>query len=285
MTARPTRATIGGTVYLDLRKTARATARPTDELLQIYALEAFLDRLGRSPHADRFVLKGGVLLAAFDARRPTRDVDLAGVAVADDLVEIHGVINDVVRVVIDDGLELDPATTTVESIREGDAYGGARVHIHGMLSTAQVHFHVDVNIGDPLWPLPERIELPRILGGSTLAVLGYRIELVIAEKVVTALQRGTANTRWRDFVDLAALSRLQPDHGAVVEAIRRVAAHRGAAIQPLSEVLVGFAPLAQRRWTAWRRKQRLTDTTPPSFADLLDDVVRFADPFLLPHGP
>jgi hypothetical protein len=33
----------------------------------------FLDRLVSWPHAGRFMLKSGVLLAAYDARRPTRD--------------------------------------------------------------------------------------------------------------------------------------------------------------------------------------------------------------------
>jgi predicted nucleotidyltransferase component of viral defense system len=49
----------------------------TDELIQLYALEGFLDRLSKSRFAENFVLKGGVLLAAFDARRPTRDIDFA----------------------------------------------------------------------------------------------------------------------------------------------------------------------------------------------------------------
>ena len=85
MTGRPTGATVGGRAYLDLRKAASVAGRPTDEFLQLYALEGFLDRLGSSPHAEHFVLKGGVLLAAYDARRPTRDIDLAGPDVANDL--------------------------------------------------------------------------------------------------------------------------------------------------------------------------------------------------------
>lgn len=35
---------------------------------------------------------------------------------------------------------------------------------------------------------------------------GYPRVMVLAEKIVTAIQRGTANTRWRDFVDIVALS-------------------------------------------------------------------------------
>jgi hypothetical protein len=68
---------VAGARYLDLQRIARQTGPPTDELIQLYALECFLDRLTRSVFARNLVLKGGVLLAALDARRPTRDIDLA----------------------------------------------------------------------------------------------------------------------------------------------------------------------------------------------------------------
>ena len=41
----------------------------------IYVLERFLARLAESEYADRFILKGGMLLAAWDARRATVDAD------------------------------------------------------------------------------------------------------------------------------------------------------------------------------------------------------------------
>jgi hypothetical protein len=65
--------TLAGRRYLDLQREAKRTGGPTDELIQLYALECFLDRLVHSKFADTFILKGGVLLAALDARRPTRD--------------------------------------------------------------------------------------------------------------------------------------------------------------------------------------------------------------------
>jgi hypothetical protein len=64
----PTRASTAGRAYLDLRKLARENHRPVDELLQLYVLEAFLDRLTSSRFTEQLVLKGGVLLAAFDER-------------------------------------------------------------------------------------------------------------------------------------------------------------------------------------------------------------------------
>jgi hypothetical protein len=51
-------------------------------------------------------------------------------------------------------------------------------------------------------------------------------------------------------------------------------------VLPLSEVLDGMAAVAQRRWAAWRRKQRLVDATPEDFQQLLDRVLAFADPAL-----
>ena len=69
--------TLAGRRYLDLQREAKRSGRPTDELIQLYALECLLDRLVHSEFADTFILKGGVLLAALDARRPTRDIDFA----------------------------------------------------------------------------------------------------------------------------------------------------------------------------------------------------------------
>jgi hypothetical protein len=74
--------TIAGRRYLELQRQAKRTGRPTDELIQLCALECFLDRLVHSKFADTFVLKGGVLLAALDARRPTRDIAFAVRAIA-----------------------------------------------------------------------------------------------------------------------------------------------------------------------------------------------------------
>ena len=85
---RPTRATLAGRIYLDLQNLARRSGRPTDELHQLYALEGFLARLAFSPYANRLILKGGVLLAAYQARRPTRDVDLQGQQIAGDVNEV-----------------------------------------------------------------------------------------------------------------------------------------------------------------------------------------------------
>lgn len=65
---RVTRETAAGRAYLDLQNEARRQGRPTQEPLTYYAIERWLARLAASQHANSFVLKGGVPLAALGAR-------------------------------------------------------------------------------------------------------------------------------------------------------------------------------------------------------------------------
>jgi hypothetical protein len=103
--------------------------------------------------------------------------------------------------------------------------------------------------------------------------------MVHAEKTVTMLERGEVNTRWRDFADVYLLSTRHGVDGAELEtAIQTVAKHRGVTLQPLLPELDGLAVLAQRKWAAWVRKQRLDDRLPHSFEQTLSRVAEFADP-------
>jgi hypothetical protein len=271
---------VAGRAYLDVQNLARRTRRPTAELLHAYALEGFLDRLARSPEADSLVLKGGVLLAAFAARRPTRDIDLAARDLPGEVDDVLAMVRRIAAVEVDDGLAFDSAAAAGSSIRDEDQYAGVRVSLPCVLASARIRFHVDVNVGDPIWPAPELVDLPRVLGG-TLRITGYPLAMVYAEKIVTTVERGLANTRWRDFADVYLLSRAHDaDGGELVTAITRVAGHRQVTLGPLTTSLAGFPGLAQSRWAAWRRRQLLDGLLPGDFADVLDAVTAFADPCL-----
>ena len=125
---------------------------------------------------------------------------------------------------------------------------------------------------------PQRIVLPRLLDGQ-IVLAGYPLPMVHAEKLVTAVQRGVANTRWRDFADIYTLARRHDIKGReLAGAIERVARHRQMRLAPLAQVLDGYPALAQQRWSAWRRKHRLDDRLPDRLADVLDAVITFADP-------
>jgi hypothetical protein len=280
MSSHPTRSTIGGSAYLDLQNLARRSGRNTEELFRLYALEGVLARLAASAYASKLVLKGGVLLAAYQTRRPTRDIDLQARQIEADLGAMLEIVREAAAFTIDDGLRFHADLATANSIREENDYQGVRVELSGELATARIRLHVDVNVGDPIWPAPRMITLPGLLGRD-VTLLGYPLSMVFAEKIVTALDRGPANSRWRDFADIYLLSGQHPADGTeICGSIRRVATFRGVSLRPLTEVLHGWASTAQPNWTAWRRKQALAQEVPEDFAAVVDCVLRFADPAL-----
>jgi hypothetical protein len=274
------RNTAGGRAHIDLQRRAKDSRRNTQELIQLYVLEGFLARLSRSSASDKLVLKGGVLLAAFGSRRPTRDVDLAAQGIGNAEAPILALIKSIldVRPPVDDGIEFAGGTARSEVIREEDEYPGVRVSSDARVATSRHKFHVDVSIGDPIVPSPTLVSIPRLLGGDPITVNGYPLHMVHAEKIVTAIQRGVANTRWRDFGDIWVLSRAHTLAGTDLQAaVREVAQHRRATLLSLTDVLDGYPELAQSRWATWRSRQNHNEL-PEQFADLLTEVIAFAEP-------
>ena len=270
MKPKPTHADLAGSRYLALQRLARAQKRATAELLQLYALESFLRRLIRSQHDERLVLKGGMLLAAFDLRRATRDVDLLALRTNNDPAVVERLIVDIASVEVDDGVVFLLDTVTAGPIRDEDVYPGVRVVLEARLATARVKLSVDINVGDPVIPAPVRTAIPVLLGDERIEVLAYPKAMVVAEKLVTALQRGRASTRWRDFADLFVLVPGDLLEAEVIGALRAVASHRGVSLQPLGEVLAGMPKEAQARWVTWRERQGAQERVPEDFAAVLD---------------
>jgi predicted nucleotidyltransferase component of viral defense system len=274
----PSRATSAGRAYLDIQKRARADRRPVDEYLQFYVLECFLARLARSRYAERYVLKGGALLAAFGERRPTRDIDFLAQGQVSEPEAVLATVNEIAGIDIDDGVIFDLTTAKASLIRDEEIYPGVRATMSTHLWTARTQFHIDVNVGDPIHPSPNAIEVPRLLGGE-LTVLGYPLAMVFAEKIVTAVARGTQSTRWRDFADIYLLARRHHiDGGQLTRSIREVAAHRGTELAPLSEVLDDYGRIGQGQWSAWLRRQQMAGRLPDQFSEVVAAVTTFADP-------
>ena len=133
---------------------ARKTDRPFDEVLQYFAMERFLYRLGQTKHAVSFVLKGALLFRIWDMpdSRATRDIDF--LAYLDNSPEnLAVIIRDVCAVdSVDDGLEFDPETVEAQLIKEDADYEGVRIRFRGQLGNARIHMQVDVGFGDLIHP-------------------------------------------------------------------------------------------------------------------------------------
>ncbi|MBC9944770.1 nucleotidyl transferase AbiEii/AbiGii toxin family protein [Leucobacter sp. cx-328] len=268
---------------LAIRALARAQNADVQELQTLYVLEAFLARLALSEYRDDFVLKGGVLLAAFAARRPTKDIDVRASGVSNDERAVLERVRAIADLTVEDGVRFDSASLAAVTIRDGDAedYSGVRVKMVGFVGKSRLTIGIDVSFGDPIWPAPRDIDLPRLidLGLPAVRLKGYPLVMVIAEKVVTAMHRGAGNTRWRDFADVYLLMR---SHAFSAEQIRAavivVAEHRGTKVSALLPTLEGMPRRAQPKWKAWRRRIGREADLPEQFAEVLSGVASFIDP-------
>lgn len=89
-------------VHDRLRNMAKESSRPFNELLQHFAIERFIYRLSKSPHADRFILKGALMLSVWSGlvSRPTMDIDLLG-KIDNSLEEIKAVMRDAIKIFLE----------------------------------------------------------------------------------------------------------------------------------------------------------------------------------------
>lgn len=284
---RPTRASEAGRAYLDLQNRARADRRGTQELLTLYVVERWLARLSASPHADKFVIKGGMLLAAYNARRPTADLDALARSVANDQDVIVSLVSDIARQPLNDGVEYQTRTATSRIIRDQAIYSGVRIGMDCAIATATVKFRLDVNFGDPITPPPSRVTIPSLRPAMPpVQVLGYPVETVLAEKIATAIALGPANTRVRDYADVYTLTGRQPvTYRSAREALLATAAHRGTLVQPLSDVTGNIASLRSQTFEAYRTSLGNAGLQLPNdFQAVVSAVTAFADPLASDAG-
>ena len=146
---------VGASVRQRLLNKARETGRPFSELLQYFAMERFLYRLSKSEYADKFVLKGALMLTAWNASllRPTMDIDLLG-RISNDIGVMAAIVREIcaVRVEQDDGLVFDAATVKTERIAEAAEYEGVRIRFRATLDAARIQMQLDVGFGDVVVP-------------------------------------------------------------------------------------------------------------------------------------
>lgn len=272
-----------------IQSTARSTAgktgvaTPTQELLIRHVLESFLHRLTQTIHAGDFVLKGGVLLTAYGARRPTKDIDVNTIRASLTPEQLTRVVESIATLDAADGVDFDVDTIRVQEIRETAAYPGLRIRIDASIGPWSGTAVWDVSTGDPIVPAPRLVRIDRVLG-APFDVLGYAPETAIAEKGVTILERGVASTRWRDYVDIVQLARQGFDSDVLLRSARAVAAFRGILLGPVAPHLSDYAATGQSKWAAWRRKEGLADICEESLGDQVAHVASYLDPVFV-RGP
>jgi len=219
----PGKKNIAASVHQRLLNKAKDSNHPFNEILQYFTIERFIYRLSKSPHAEKFILKGALMFIAWNTSlsRPTKDIDLLGrinnsveeiVSVVTDVceqdVEIVSVVTDVCEQDVEsDGISFDTDTISAMRITEDTDYEGVRVRVQGTLGTIRLSLQIDTGFGDVIVPKASKIVYPTILDFPAPKLKGYSMESTIAEKFQAMVKLGILNSRMKDFYDVWLLSK------------------------------------------------------------------------------
>lgn len=290
MTKKGPKKDLAASVRQRLLDRSRRAGEEFQRTLVRYAIERLLYRITVSEHSERFMLKGAMLFMVWaeEPHRGTRDLDLWGKGAADP-DELATVFREICSVgVQDDGITFDVESITAERIREDNIYAGVRVRFFGDLSGARVPMQVDIGYGDAIDPPPVRIEYPTILDMPAPVILAYPREVVVAEKLQAMVSLGIANSRLKDFHDIAELARrFVFDGERLITAIRSTFERRGSSVP--EETPAGLTPeyyedpSRQAQWRAFLRRTAATDQS-SSFDSIVEEVRRFVLPPLEAAG-
>jgi len=220
MTKSPVNA--GASARARLLQQARALGQPFDLLLVRFTLERLLYRLSISEHANRFVLKGAMLLTTWfnEPARPTRDLDLLGFGDPDSEVML-ATFQEILAIEVTDGVMFDAENLRVDRIRENLEYGGVRLRTTADVGGARIPVSIDIGFGDALEPGVELLDYPVLLDQPAPKLRAYARETVIAEKFQAIVLLGRANSRMKDFYDIWLLAKGFPfEEDRLARAIR-----------------------------------------------------------------
>ncbi|NIV35940.1 MAG: nucleotidyl transferase AbiEii/AbiGii toxin family protein [Anaerolineae bacterium] len=274
---------LAASVHQRLLNHARATGRPFNDILQHYALERFLYRLGHSPYSTQFVLKGALMLTAWQipSSRPTRDIDLLG-RIENTMEQVVSAVKAICQEPVpDDGLRFETEGIIGERITETANYSGVRLRFAAYLGKARIPMRIDIGFGDPLVPGPSPVALPTILGFPPPEVQGYSRESAIAEKYQIMVYLGQINSRMKDFYDIWSLATHFSFEGSTLaQAISETFESRGT---PLSLHPIAFSEAfahdgeKQVQWEAFRRRLG-TEAVPAGLQGAVQTIAAFLYP-------
>lgn len=273
---------IAASVYDKLRLQAKTSGLEMQALVRLYAQQRLLYRISVCDASNKFCLKGGIMLAAYnrgEVLRPTEDIDFNGFGDGG-IEEIEEVLRMAIATPVpDDGVIFFPETMKTLKDREGIVPGG-KVTLIGKVHTANVQIRVDVGFNNVITPTAMPMEIPTLLPDVVPSpiISGYPLETIIAEKLHAVAQFGSDNTRHKDYYDVWRIQNsYEIEFQTLSLAITNTFEHQKREIDPdmpgLSET---FGLENDRAWKAFLRKTNLKDEI--TLVEVLQEMRTFLVP-------
>ena len=191
-----------------IRNLSKKKSADAQILMRNYIMQRFLERITLSEYKDKFILKGGMLVAAMvglDARA-TMDLDATIKGANVSLTDVETIISNIIAIPIDDGVSF--CIKRISEIMEEADYPGVRVSMETKFDGVITPLKIDISTGDVITPKEIRYRFNLMLEDRTIEVWAYNLETVLAEKLETVISRNVTNTRMRDFYDIYILQKL-----------------------------------------------------------------------------
>jgi predicted nucleotidyltransferase component of viral defense system len=253
-------------------------------LLLRYIQERFLARLAESSYVNKFVLKGGFLLLAYNIQkaRPTKDLDFLGLNVSKDPKELENLVLEIISIDADDGVQFRTDSVKSQIIKEDAGYEGVRIKIEARIGTTRNIIRLDFGFGDIVTPTPLRMDYPAILDRTSVKVLAYSKESIVAEKFEAIVKLSSFNSRMKDFYDIDFLSNEFNFEGPLLQsAIQKTFAQRETSLHSAANLLqsnLGEQASLQNLWRAFFKRSRLL--TKEDFNEIFQSIRAFVGPII-----
>lgn len=197
-------------------------------LIRKYMMERFLERVSSSKYNGSFILKGGMLVAAFVGveARATMDIDTTIKGIPVTMVDMERTITEISNIDLDDNVKF--RIKKVSEIMDEAEYSGIRFSMDALLDGAVIPLKIDISTGDVITPREIAYSYKLMFEDRTIPIMTYPIETVLAEKLETVISRSITNTRMRDFYDIHILLKSQNINADILAlALERTAKKRG----------------------------------------------------------
>jgi len=244
-------------------------------VLQNFMLERLLERISVSPYKDKFVLKGGMLIASMVGidNRTTMDMDATVLGMPLSEESLHFALTDICAVQLNDDTSF--ALDYIVPIRDDDEYGGYRAAIQTKFESIVTPLKLDITTGDAITPGAIRYVFHSSFEEKIFNVWAYNIETVLAEKVETILRRSVLNTRLRDFYDVFVIIKRETlNKKLFATALSATAQKRGslAAMQEKTSIMATIRAneIMAQRWRIYSQENHYA--TNIEFEDIMDTL-------------
>ena len=197
-------------------------------LIRKYMMERFLERVSSSKYNGSFILKGGMLVAAFVGveARATMDIDTTIKGIPVTIIDMERTITEISNIDLDDNVKF--RIKKVSEIMDEAEYSGIRFSMDAVLDGAVIPLKIDISTGDVITPREIAYSYKLMFEDRTIPIMTYPIETVLAEKLETVISRSITNTRMRDFYDIHILLKSQNINADILAlALERTAKKRG----------------------------------------------------------